>query len=106
MAVVFVVAVEPIGATNRLEKVVIAEFVIEVNINATRGVKTGQQFAHHDEELEVSGLFDEPPLRLMRLTCEHMAKFCALAWCTIEDKLDCVRVESRMVTTCSRTTEM
>jgi len=39
VAEVLVVAIEPVGAADRLEEVVIVQFVIEVDVSATRRVE-------------------------------------------------------------------
>jgi hypothetical protein len=65
VAVVLVVAVEPVGAADGLEEVVVVEFVIEVDVGAARRIEAGQQLAHHDEQFEVGRLLDEPVLGLV-----------------------------------------
>ena len=59
MAVVLVVAVQPVGAADSLKQVVVAQFVIQVDVAAARRVKAGQQLAHHDQQLQVGRLLDE-----------------------------------------------
>jgi hypothetical protein len=65
VAVVLVVAVEPVGAADGLEEVVVVQLVIEVDVGAARRVEAGQQLAHHDQQLEVGRLLDEPALGLV-----------------------------------------
>ena len=48
-----------------MKEVVIAQFVIEVDVGATRRVEAGEKLAHHDQELEVGGFFDELALGLL-----------------------------------------
>ena len=62
VAVVLVVTVEPVGAADGLEEVVIVQLVIEVDVGAARRVEAGQELAHHDQQLQVGGFFDEPAL--------------------------------------------
>ena len=65
VAVVLVVAVEPVGAADRLEEVVVVQLVVEVDVGAGRRIETGQQLAHHDQQLAVGRLLDEAPLHLV-----------------------------------------
>ena len=51
VAVVLVVAVEPVGAADGLEEVVIVQLVIEIDVGAARRVEAGQELAHHDQQL-------------------------------------------------------
>ena len=51
VAVVLVVAVEPVGAADGLEEVVVAQFVVQVDVRAGRGVEARQELADHDQEL-------------------------------------------------------
>ena len=48
VAIVLVVAVEPVCAADSLEQVVIAQLVVEVDVGAGRRIEPGQQLAHHD----------------------------------------------------------
>jgi hypothetical protein len=65
VAVVLVVAVEPVGAADGLEQVVVAQFVVEVDVGAARRIEAGQQLAHHDQQLQVRRLLDEAALGLV-----------------------------------------
>ena len=65
VAVVLVVAVEPVGAADGLEQVVVAQLVVEVDVGATGRIEAGQQLAHHDQQLEVGRLLDETALDLV-----------------------------------------
>ena len=65
VAVVLVVAVEPVGAADGLEEVVVVQLVIEVDVGAAGRVKAGQQLAHHDQQLAVGRLLDEAALGLV-----------------------------------------
>lgn len=65
MAIVLVVAVEAIGAANSLEQVVIAQLVVEVDVGAGRRIKPSQQFADHDQQLQVGRLVDKALLGLI-----------------------------------------
>jgi hypothetical protein len=62
VAVVLVVAVQPVGAADGLEQVVVAQLVVEVDVGAARRIKAGQQLAHHDQQLQVGRLLDEAAL--------------------------------------------
>jgi hypothetical protein len=65
VAVVLVVAVEPVGAADGLEQVVVAQLVVEVDVGAARRIEAGQQLAHHDQQLQVGRLLDEAALHLV-----------------------------------------
>ena len=62
VAVVLVVAVEPVGAADGLEQVVVVQLVVEVDVGAARRVEAGQQLAHDDQQLQVRRLLDEAAL--------------------------------------------
>ena len=51
VAVILVVAVQPVGAADGLKEVMVMQFVVEVNVGAARRIEAGQQLAHHDQEL-------------------------------------------------------
>ena len=65
VAVVLVVAVEPVGAADGLEEVVVVQLVIEVDVGAARRVEAGEELAHHDQQLEVGRFLDEAALGLV-----------------------------------------
>ena len=52
-------AIQPIGAADRLEQVVIAQFVVQVDVRATWRIKAGQQLADDDQQLHVRRFVDE-----------------------------------------------
>ena len=62
MAVVLVVPIEAIGAADRLKKVVVAQFVVEVDVRAARRIEAGQQLADDDHQLHVGRLLYEAAL--------------------------------------------
>ena len=62
VAVVLVVAIEPVGAADGLEQVVVAQFVVEVDVGAARRIEAGQQLAHDDQQLHVRRFLDEAAL--------------------------------------------
>ena len=64
VAVVLVVAIQPVGAANGLKQVVVTQFIVQINIGAAWRVKAGQQLAHHNQQLQVGGLFNEAALHL------------------------------------------
>ena len=61
MAIILVVAVKAVGAADGLEEVMVAQFIVEVDIGAGRGVKAGEQFADDDQQLECGRFVDEEP---------------------------------------------
>ena len=75
MAVILVVPVEPIGAADGLEEIVVAQLVIEVDVGAARRVKASQELAHHDQQFKVGRLIDEAPLSLVLVVLRGLAVF-------------------------------
>ena len=75
VAVILVVAVEPVGAADGLEQVVIVQLVVEIDVGAARRVEAGQELAHHDQQLEIGRLLDEPPLGLIFIGFRGLAAF-------------------------------
>src|SRR5439155_9947892 len=65
VAVILVVAIEAIGAADGLEQVVVAQFVIEVDVRAARRIEAGQQLADNDQQLHVRRLLDKAALGLV-----------------------------------------
>ena len=65
VAVVLVVAIEPVGAADGLEQVVVAQLVVEVDVRAARRIEAGQQLADDDQQLHVRRLLDEAALGLV-----------------------------------------
>jgi len=66
VAVVLVVAVEAVGAASRLEQVVIAQLVIEIDVGAARRVEAGvfqvEDDAVGDPFVKLVGVDATPPL--------------------------------------------
>ena len=73
VAVVLVVAVEPVGAADGLEQVVVVQLVVEVDVGAARRVEAGEQLAHHDQQLQVRRLLDEAALGLVLVLLRRLA---------------------------------
>ncbi|MNR25908.1 hypothetical protein D3C85_1430840 [compost metagenome] len=49
IAKVLIITVESVGAANCLEKVVVTQLVIQIDVRATGRVEAGQQLTHHNE---------------------------------------------------------
>ena len=47
--VVLVIAIQPIGAANSLEEIVVVYFIIEIDVGTRRGIKACEQLADHDQ---------------------------------------------------------
>src|SRR4029077_8757858 len=62
VAVVLVVAIEAIGAADGLEQVVVAQFVIEIDVGTTRRIEAGKQLTDDNQQLHVRRLIDEAAL--------------------------------------------
>ena len=62
VAVVLVVTIEPVGAADSLEQVVVAQLVVEIDVRAARRIEAGQQLADDDQQLHVRRLLDEAAL--------------------------------------------
>lgn len=73
VAVVLVVTVKAVRAADGLEEVVVAQFVIEVDVGAARRVEAGQELAHYDQELEVGRFFDETALGFVLVGLRRLA---------------------------------
>jgi hypothetical protein len=54
---------------------VIAQLVVEIDAGAARSVEAGQEFAHHDQQLEVGRLLNETPLGLIFISFRGLAVF-------------------------------
>ena len=65
VAVLLVLSVQSVDAADRLEETVILHLLVDVEIRCGRGIETGQQLVHDDQELHLPGLVDEPPLDLL-----------------------------------------
>ena len=74
VAVVLVVAIEPVGAADGLEQVVVAQLVVEVDVGAARRIEAGQQLADHDQQLQVRRLLDEAALGLVLVLLGGLAR--------------------------------
>ena len=62
VAEVLVVAVQPVGAADRLEQAVVLHRLVDVEVGAGRRVEAGQQLVHHHQQLHVRRLLDEQRL--------------------------------------------
>jgi len=62
VAVVLVVAVEPICAADGLKQVVVVQLVVEVDVRAARRIEAGQQLADDDQQLHVRRFLNEAAL--------------------------------------------
>ncbi len=62
VAEVLVLAVQPVGAADRLEQAVVLHRLVDVEIGAGRRVEAGEQLVHHDQQLHVRRLLGEQRL--------------------------------------------
>jgi hypothetical protein len=51
----------------------IVQFVIQVDVRATRSIEASEQLADHDHKLHVRGLMDEPSLYLVLILLGRLA---------------------------------
>ena len=65
VAKILVLAVQPVGPTDRLEQAVVLHGLVDVEIGAGRRVETRQQLLHHHEQLHVRRLLGEQRLGLL-----------------------------------------
>jgi len=74
VAIVLVVAIKAVGAADGLEQVVIAQFVVEVDVGAARRIEAGEQLADHDQQPHVRGLFYEAPFGFVLVLLGSLAR--------------------------------
>ena len=60
VAVVLVVAVEPVDAADGLEQAVVLHRLVDVEVGRRRGVEASEELVHDDEQLHLAGGLDEP----------------------------------------------
>ena len=73
VAIDLVIAVEAVGAADGLKKVVIMQLVVQINVGAARSIKSREQLAHYNQQLEIGWLFDEAALDLIFVSLSGLA---------------------------------
>ena len=58
-AIGLVVAIEAIGAADRLEQAVILHRLVDVEHAAGGGIEAGEELVNHNQQLHLGGLLDE-----------------------------------------------
>ena len=65
VAVVLVVAVEPVDAADGLEQAVVAHLLVDVEVGGRRRVEAGQQLVDDDQQPHLARVVDEPLLDVL-----------------------------------------